>query len=102
MELGIFRTLISRLAPSSRQEDERSEFHRLRLRRRWKRTLLLVPLLVGLFYAVGVERGHPANGEPGRWTACHVGRPLDPFCGAFAGRARRRSVAFDQAGFRAA
>lgn len=66
MELGIFRTLISRLAPSSRQEDERSELQRLRLRRRWKRTLLLVPLLVGLFYAVGVERGHPANGKPGR------------------------------------
>jgi PEP-CTERM motif len=64
MELGIFRTLISRLKPPSRQEETRPEADRMRARRRWKRTLLLVPFLVGLFYVAAVERGHPANGKP--------------------------------------
>jgi hypothetical protein len=32
---------------------------------RWKRTLLLVPLLVGLFFVAVTERGHPANGKAG-------------------------------------
>ncbi len=32
---------------------------------RWKRTLLLVPLLVGLFFVAVAERGHPASGKAG-------------------------------------
>lgn len=35
-------------------------------RRRWARTLVLVPLLIGLFLVSVVELGHPAAGKAGR------------------------------------
>jgi hypothetical protein len=62
---NIFGIGFSRARPSSRQGEERPEFHRLPAKRgaRWKRTLLLVPLFVGLFFVAVAERGHPASSK---------------------------------------
>src|SRR5262249_37534499 len=51
-----------------REEDDASESETApgERRRRWARTLLLVPLLIGLFFVSIAELGHPAAGKARR------------------------------------
>src|SRR5579872_3082993 len=65
---GIFGDRFSRMTRFFRQEDEAEPRGREpdRRGRKWKRTLLLVPLLIGLFFAVVAEQGHPAAGKAGK------------------------------------
>ena len=64
----IFGTRFPRMKPSSGLGDEATSFHRRAATRimRWKRTLLLVPVLAGLVFVAVTEQGHPAASKPGK------------------------------------
>lgn len=64
----IFGTILARVKHLFGEEEKPSEIDAPSggRGRRWKRTLLLVPLMVTLIFAAAVEHGHPAAGKTGK------------------------------------